>query len=35
VAKQIGIAPTYIYRVLGQLVEAGKVVKEGRNFRAV
>jgi hypothetical protein len=33
VAKEIGVAPSYVYRVMAGLVEKGEVVKEGRSYR--
>lgn len=35
VADKLGIKPNYLYRVLSDLAEDGKVAKDGRNYTAV
>jgi predicted Rossmann fold nucleotide-binding protein DprA/Smf involved in DNA uptake len=35
VAKEMGIAPNYLYRVLGDLEKEGKVKKDGRSYEVV
>jgi hypothetical protein len=32
VAKRMGIAPNYVYRVMGELEKEGKVRKDGRSY---
>jgi hypothetical protein len=34
VAKRMGIAPNYVYRVMGELEKEGRVRKDGRSYRA-
>jgi hypothetical protein len=34
VAKRMGIAPNYVYRVMGELQKDGRVRKDGRSYRA-
>jgi hypothetical protein len=33
VAKRMGIAPNYVYRVMGELQKEGRVRKDGRSYR--
>ena len=34
IAKEMGIAPNYLYRVLGELEKEGRVRKQGREYHA-
>jgi hypothetical protein len=34
VAKRMGIAPNYVYRVMGELEKGGRVRKDGRSYHA-
>lgn len=35
IAKEMGIKPNFLYRILGELIEQGKVSKDGRKYTVV